>query len=112
MAQQHRHQALAEPQVAKISGSEGACYGSAVVVQDARNASVLWAFATPNGPAVRPRKHHSPRFTYLRFLPRTPQQQLLVWFVCPCWHLWPPAGCEYTAADTHHLHGNVFAVVR
>ena len=55
-------QAPAEPQVAKIPGSEGACYGSAVVVQDARNASVLWAFATPNGPAVRPRKQHSPPF--------------------------------------------------
>ena len=42
----------------------------------------------------------APRFTCLRLLPWTStQQQLLVWFVCPCWHLWPPAGCEYTAAN-------------
>eukprot|EP01052_Picozoa_sp_SAG31_P004445 SAG31_NODE_184_length_20985_cov_28.867567_6_plen_325_part_00 len=46
-----RNQAVA----VTIPGSEGACYGSAVVAQDPQNAAVLWAFATPNGGSVRPR---------------------------------------------------------
>jgi hypothetical protein len=41
--------------VAKIPSSDGACYGSAAVARGPRNSSVLWVFATPNGPAVRPR---------------------------------------------------------